>query len=120
VGGADELANAGDINRGAAITSRTAAGQLRRQLYASIPHRIFPCRRVTLLTPFLEVGIGERWQDPPPGGFDVGARLIEVDGRAALVLAPLHARVKATLPFPLIDIGGQPVRRAIVPTWTSP
>jgi hypothetical protein len=98
------FANAGDIDRSAAVTPRTAAGQLRRQLHASVPHRIFPRRGVTLVPPFLEIGIGERRQDPPPGGFEVGARVIEIDGGAALVLVRFDARIEAAAPFPLVDI----------------
>jgi len=34
------------------------------------------------------------------------ARVIEIDGRAALVLTRFHARIEATQPFPWIDVDG--------------
>jgi hypothetical protein len=95
-----------DIDSCTAVASRSSAGQLRRQLHAGVPHGIFPRREVTLVSPVLEVGTGERWQDLPPRSLEVSPRLIEIDGGAALVLARLDARVETASPFPLINVDG--------------
>ena len=58
MGSADMGVNAGDVDRRAAEAQRSAAGQLRRQFLAGVPHRIFPRRDVTLVSPFLEISLG--------------------------------------------------------------
>jgi hypothetical protein len=104
MGGADVTWHAGYIDRSAAVAPRSAAGQLRRHFHAGVPHGIFSRRGVTLISPFLEVGTGERWQDRAPCGLEVGARVVEIDGGIALVAVRFDAWIETAPPFPLVDV----------------
>jgi hypothetical protein len=54
----------------------------------------------------LEVGLGQFRQESTPCRLEVGARLVEVGGRAVLALTPVRHRIEAAVPLPLIDMDG--------------
>jgi hypothetical protein len=86
-----------------------------RKALALISKRIFPCRKIALVPPCLEISVGSLRKKNPPCFLEIGARPVERLGRSMSVLAWMAARIKAGIPFPRIGItriAGAPANRA--------
>src|SRR6266478_1674709 len=79
---------------------------VRRQPFARVPQRVFPCRPIPLIAPRLKISLGSIRQKHPPGALEIGAGLIEGSGRAILLLARLRSRIETASPLPRILIMG--------------
>src|SRR5260370_35283523 len=71
-----------------------------RHPVAGVPERIFASGRVSLITPRLKIGFRPVRQEHAPRGLEVAAGLVEGRGGAALVLAPMRARIEAATTIP--------------------
>jgi hypothetical protein len=84
----------------AAWAAHHRSRDLRRHLFATLLHGIFPRVPVPSIAPFLEVGFCAVGQKHYPCRFKPGAGLIERSGGAAGMLARMAAGTEAADPFP--------------------
>ena len=101
MGRANVLTRARNIDGRPAETARASIGQLRRQLQAGIPHRIFPGSPIALPSILGEVRLGAAGQIVSPRGLEVGPRLLKRLGGAVV----MRAGIEPATPAPLIDVG---------------
>jgi hypothetical protein len=88
----------------AARAPHEGAGLLRRQFLTGCPHCIFPLIPVPLVAPRLKIAFGSFGKKRFPGGFKIGARLVEGRSATVRVLARLTARIETARPASRIFI----------------
>jgi hypothetical protein len=102
----DLAPHAVDRDGGAAEAVRDAVAHLCRHLHAGVPHGVFPCRVVALVSPGLIIGLGSFGGKDAPRGFEIDPRLVEACANAAEMLARFGAGIETTIPSPLVDVDG--------------